>query len=94
MFQNLKFVTAILAVISGAAAQNAFEGAVGFGAVSTGGNGGTVVTVTNLNDSGAGSFRDAVSQSNRIINFDVAGYIVLQSPVSLSSHIKIGRAHV
>ncbi|KFX93768.1 hypothetical protein V490_04701 [Pseudogymnoascus sp. VKM F-3557] len=89
MLGNLTFISAILAVISGAAAQNAFEGAVGFGAVSTGGNGGTVVTVTNLEDSGAGSFRDAVSASNRIINFAVSGYIVLKSPVSLSSHITI-----
>lgn len=89
MFQNFKSVAAILTVISGAVAQNAFEGAIGFGAVSTGGNGETVVTVTNLDDSGAGSFRDAVSESNRIINFDVAGYIFLESPVSLSSHITI-----
>jgi hypothetical protein len=48
----------------------AFDGAVGFGAIATGGNSGTTVHVTNLLDSGSGSFRDAVSQSNRNIVFD------------------------
>lgn len=70
-------------------AQNAFSGAVGFGAISTGGNGGTTYTVTTLADSGTGSFRDAVSESNRIIDFSVSGYIVLESAVSLSSHLTI-----
>ncbi|KOS20949.1 putative pectate lyase C [Escovopsis weberi] len=79
---------AIFALASGAAAQ-AFPGAVGFGAIATGGNGGTTVHVTNLQDSGTGSFRDAVSQSNRNVVFDVSGYIRLSSPVSLSSHLTI-----
>ncbi|KAL5325469.1 hypothetical protein ACEPPN_006594 [Leptodophora sp. 'Broadleaf-Isolate-01'] len=70
-------------------AQNAFPGAVGFGAIATGGNGGTTYHVTTLADSGAGSFRDAVSGSNRNIVFDVSGYIVLKSAVSLSSSITI-----
>jgi pectate lyase/regulation of enolase protein 1 (concanavalin A-like superfamily) len=67
----------------------AFPTAVGFGAVATGGRGGTVVHVTNLNDSGAGSLRDAVSAPNRIVVFDLGGYIVLRSPVSVSSNITI-----
>lgn len=67
----------------------AFPGAVGFGAVSTGGTGGTTCHVTNLNDSGSGSFRDCVSASNRIVVFDVSGYIILSSAVSLSSHLTI-----
>ncbi|KAF2092696.1 polysaccharide lyase family 1 protein [Rhizodiscina lignyota] len=70
-------------------AQNAFPGAVGFGAIATGGNGGTTYMVTNLDDGGPGSFRDAVSESNRNIVFDVGGYILLKSAVSLSSDITI-----
>jgi hypothetical protein len=67
----------------------AFPGAVGFGAVATGGRTGTIYHVTNLNDSGAGSFRDATSASNRIIVFDVGGYVVLQSPVSVVGNLTI-----
>ena len=67
----------------------AFPGAVGFGAVATGGRTGTIYHVTNLNDSGPGSFRDATSVPNRIVVFDVGGYIVLNSPVSVVGNITI-----
>jgi hypothetical protein len=87
----MQFAAALITAIisSVASGQNAFSGAVGFGAIATGGSDGTTVYVTNLNDSGTGSFRDAVSVSNRIIEFEVSGYIELASAVSLSSDITI-----
>ncbi len=74
---------------SAAAPRTAFSGAVGFGAGATGGSGGSTYHVTNLNDSGPGSFRDAVSASGRIIVFDVGGYITLSSAVSVKSNLTI-----
>jgi MYXO-CTERM domain-containing protein len=53
----------------------AFPGAEGFAAMVTGGRKGQVYHVTTLADSGAGSFRDAVSQGNRIVVFDISGVI-------------------
>lgn len=67
----------------------AFPGAEGFGAYATGGRAGTVYHVTNLNDDGPGSFRDAVSQPNRIVVFDVGGLIRLKKNVSLSSNLTL-----
>lgn len=62
----------------------AFDGAEGFGAYSEGGRGGTVYTVTNLNDSGTGSFRWAVEQTGRrIVEFAVDGVIQLRSPINI-----------
>lgn len=60
----------------------AFPGAEGAGAVTPGGRGGRVIYVTNLQDRGPGSFRDAVEAAGpRIVVFEVGGRIDLQSPV-------------
>lgn len=66
----------------GDAKQLAFPGAEGFGRFAKGARAVTspeIYHVTNLNDAGAGSFRDAVSKEGRIIIFDVAGTIKLKS---------------
>ncbi len=72
-----------------AASPPAFPGAMGFGAVATGGRGGETVHVTTLEDAGPGSFREAVSKGNRTVVFDVAGVITLKSAISLPSNLTI-----
>ncbi len=68
----------------------AFPGAEGHGRYVTGGRGGNIVHVTNLNDKGTGSFRAAVSgSSKKIVVFDVAGVIPLASDLTIGENTTI-----
>ena len=69
------------------AQQLAFPGAEGFGRYALGARGVSnpeVYHVTNLNDAGPGSLREAVSKPGRIVVFDVGGVIRINSRIVFS----------
>ena len=88
-----KILTSMAAALMSAAAlaqAPAFPGAEGHGRYVTGGRGGKVIHVTNLNDKGTGSFRAAVTgNSKKIIVFDVAGVIPLASDLTIGANTTI-----
>lgn len=90
---NKKILTSMAAALMSAAALAqvpAFPGAEGHGRYVTGGRGGKVIHVTNLNDKGTGSFRAAVTgNSKKIIVFDVAGVIPLASDLNIGANTTI-----
>jgi len=67
----------------------AFLGAEGFGRFATGGRGGEVVQVTNLNDSGPGSLREAVGRPHRTVVFEVGGAIHITNRIVISPRVTI-----
>jgi pectate lyase len=57
---------------------------VGYGRLTAGGRGGSIVRVRNNNDSGPGSLRAALERSGRrTVRFDVGGVISLRSPIKI-----------
>ncbi|MBN2019533.1 MAG: hypothetical protein JW749_04840 [Sedimentisphaerales bacterium] len=70
---------------SASAALRAFPGAEGFGMNASGGRGGWIIEVTNLDDSGPGSLRAAIeAKGPRVVVFRVAGYIELKSMLDIN----------
>ena len=85
----IRLLFILLIVVVPSFAQNrmipAFPGAEGFGKYASGGRGGKVHIVRNLNDSGPGSFREAVNEPGpRIILFAISGTIALESAISIN----------
>jgi hypothetical protein len=86
----MKYLVLVLiyfSLLSSSAQQVAFPGAEGGGKFASGGRGGKIIFVDNLNDKGNGSFRKAIeAEGPRTIIFRISGTIELQKAI----HIKNG----
>jgi hypothetical protein len=88
-FIAMTLAVAGTASAAGAVRTLAFPGAEGFGALASGGRGKPAVVVSNLNDDGPGSFRQAVSHDGATVVFATAGVIHLKSNLVLASDLTI-----
>ncbi|NQU85172.1 MAG: pectate lyase [Mariniphaga sp.] len=87
MKKTFFFLFFLLAISTVIAQVPAFPGAEGGGMFTSGGRGGKIIFVDNLNDKGKGSFRKAIeAEGPRIVVFRVSGNIELEKPI----HIKNG----
>lgn len=83
--RSFTFLISLFFLIAASRAQTpSFPGAEGWGALSIGGRGGNVIEVTNLNDAGPGSLREACSASGaRTVVFRTGGVIELLSEIQI-----------
>lgn len=85
-FKFFLFCCISIVFIQATAQIPAFPGAEGAGKYATGGRGGKVIYVSNLNDAGPGSLRYALSEVDgpRIILFSISGTIFLKTKIDVS----------